>query len=69
VAIAMGEFTISSLMGFNTFSVYIYNVGTSTAYEGVALSFISLVITWAAMLTLFFIGRGGRSSAQVAMTK
>jgi putative spermidine/putrescine transport system permease protein len=69
VAIAMGEFTISSLLGFNTFSVYIYNVGTSTAYEGVALSFISLVITWAAMLSLFFIGRGGRSSAQVAMTK
>lgn len=58
VAIAMGEFTIASLLGFNTFSVYIYNIGTSTAYEGVALSFISLMITWGAMLALVFIGRG-----------
>jgi putative spermidine/putrescine transport system permease protein len=65
VAIAMGEFTIASLLGFTTFSVYIYNVGTSTAYEGVALSFISLVITWAAMLTLFLLGRGRGGSAVV----
>jgi putative spermidine/putrescine transport system permease protein len=69
VAIAMGEFTISSLLGFNTFSVYIYNIGTSTAYEGVALSFISFIITWGAMLSLFLLGRGGRSSAQVAIAK
>jgi putative spermidine/putrescine transport system permease protein len=69
VAIAMGEFTIASLLGFNTFSVYIYNVGTSTAYEGVALSFISLVITWGAMLSLFLLGGGNRSSSQIAMTR
>jgi putative spermidine/putrescine transport system permease protein len=59
VAIALGEFTIASLLGFDTFSVYIYNIGTSTAYEGVALTFISLMITWGAMLALVFIGRGG----------
>lgn len=69
VAIAMGEFTISSLLGFKTFSVYMYNIGTTTAYEGVALAFVSLVITWGAMLALFFIGRGGRGSTQLAMTK
>ncbi len=60
VAIALGEFTIASLLGFDTFSVYIYNIGTSTAYEGVALSFISLMITWGAMLALVFLGRGGK---------
>jgi putative spermidine/putrescine transport system permease protein len=69
VSIAMGEFTISSLLGFKTFSVYMYNIGTTTAYEGVALAFISLVITWGAMLSLLFIGRGGRGSTQLAMTK
>jgi putative spermidine/putrescine transport system permease protein len=69
VSISLGEFTISSLLGFNTFSVYIYNVGTSTAFEGVALSFISLIITWGAMLALFFLGRGGRTSAQMAIAK
>ena len=37
VAIALGEFTVASLMGFNTFAVYTFQVGTSTAYEGVAL--------------------------------
>jgi putative spermidine/putrescine transport system permease protein len=69
VAIAMGEFTIASLLGFTTFSVYIYNIGTSTAYEGVALSFISIVITWGTMIALFVIGRGGRASAQPVMTR
>jgi putative spermidine/putrescine transport system permease protein len=68
VAIAMGEFTVASLMGFTTFSVYTYNIGTSTAYEGVALTFISLVLVWAAMLALYLLGRGGRSAAAVAIT-
>lgn len=66
VAIAMGEFTVASLMGFNTFAVYTYNVGTSTAYEGVALTFISLLLVWAAMLGLYLMGRGGRTAAGVA---
>ena len=52
VAIAMGEYTVASLMGFTTFSVYTYNIGTSTAYEGVALSFISFLFVWGAMLAV-----------------
>ncbi|HLN06579.1 MAG TPA: ABC transporter permease subunit [Acidimicrobiales bacterium] len=68
VAIAMGEFTIASIMGFTTFSVYTYNIGTSTAYEGVALTFISLLLVWGAMLGLYLLGRGGRSAAGVAIT-
>lgn len=69
VAIAMGEFTVASLMGFNTFAVYTYNVGTSTAYEGVALTFISLLLVWGAMLGLYLLGRGGSSAAGVAITE
>ena len=52
IAIAMGEYTVASLLEFNTFSVYTYTVGTSTAYEGVALSFISFIFVWGAMLGL-----------------
>jgi len=68
VAIAMGEYTVASLMGFNTFSVYTYDVGTSTAYEGVALTFISLLLVWGAMLGLYLLGRGGSTAAGVAIT-
>ncbi|MGA3353859.1 MAG: ABC transporter permease subunit [Acidimicrobiales bacterium] len=68
VAIAMGEFTVASLMGFTTFAVYTYQIGVSTAYEGVALSFISFLFVWGAMLALYLIGRGGRTAAAVAIT-
>ncbi|MGO9583831.1 MAG: ABC transporter permease [Acidimicrobiales bacterium] len=67
IAIAMGEYTVASLLEFNTFSVYTFTVGTSTAYEGVALSFISFIFVWAAMLALYLLGRGGRSAASVAI--
>jgi putative spermidine/putrescine transport system permease protein len=68
IAIAMGEYTVASLLEFNTFSVYTYTVGTSTAYEGVALSFISFIFVWGAMLALYLLGRGGRGAAAVAIT-
>lgn len=68
VAISMGEYTVASLLGFSTFPIYTYEVGTSTAYEGVALSFISFILVWAAMLVLYLLGRGGRGAAGVAIT-
>lgn len=68
VAISMGEFTVASLLGFFTFPVYTYEIATSTAYEGVALSFISFIFVWAAMLALYLLGSGGRGAAGVAIT-
>ncbi|HUZ21975.1 MAG TPA: ABC transporter permease subunit [Acidimicrobiales bacterium] len=69
VAIAMGEFTIASLLAFNTYPVYIYNIGTSQSYEAGALSVISLLLTWGAMLALFVLGRGGRTPTQTGIIK
>jgi putative spermidine/putrescine transport system permease protein len=69
VAISMGEFTVASLLGFVTFPIYTYEIATSTAYEGVALSFISFVLVWGAMLALYLLGRGGRGAAGVAITE
>jgi len=69
VAICMGEFTVASLLGFFTFPIYTYEMGTSTAYEGVALTFISFVLVWGMMLALYLLGRGGRAAAGVAITE
>ena len=58
LAIVMGEFTIASLSAFNTFPTYIQQINESKAYEAAALSLMSFMITWAAMLALLFVGRG-----------
>ena len=54
----MGEYTIASLSSFNTFPVYIEFINESQAYPAAALSLMSFVITWAAMLAILFVGRG-----------
>ncbi len=67
VAISKGEFTVASLLGFYTFPIYTYQAGTSLAYEGVAVSFLSFILVWGAMLALYLLGRGGSSAAGVAI--
>lgn len=71
LAIVMGEYTISSLMLFNTFAVYIYYIGNTEAQPAAALAIISFVLTWAAMMGLFFLSRraGGRQQVQIGGTR
>lgn len=69
VAIAMGEFTISSLLSFNTFPVYIFDIGVSKSNEAAALAVISLALTWGLMIALYLVGRGSRTTAQIAATR
>lgn len=69
VAIGMGEFTIASLLSFNTFPVYIDYIGQSQAYEAAALSVISLLIIWGLMIGLFVLGRGGKTSIEMGATR
>src|SRR3989440_9880675 len=52
LAIVMGEFTIASLSAFKTFPTYIQLVNESQPYEAAALSLLSFLIVWAAMLAL-----------------
>ena len=54
---------------FNTFSVYTYTVGTSTAYEGVALSFISFIFVWGAMLGAVPLGPGQQQRRQLSRSR
>ena len=67
VAIVMGEFTIASLLLFNTFPVYINLVGQATAYPAAALTIISFAITWVAMGALLLVGRGRVRGAAVGV--
>ena len=70
VTLVMGEYTISSLMQFPTFSVYVFTIGQQTANPAAALSMISLALTWAAMLGILFLGRGvGRRQVQIGGTR
>jgi putative spermidine/putrescine transport system permease protein len=64
LAIVMGEFTFAAILLFKTFAVFITDIGQSAVTEAAALSLLSFVITWAAMLLVLFVGRG--QATQVA---
>ena len=66
LAIVMGEFTIASLSAFKTFPTYIQFIGETQPYEAAALSLLSFLIVWAAMLALLFVGRGRVRTAVAA---
>jgi putative spermidine/putrescine transport system permease protein len=67
--LVMGEFTVASLMAFNTFPTYMFQVGNEQAYQAAALAVISLLLTWAALLGIVFLGRSpGRRDVQIGGT-
>lgn len=59
LALVLGEFTVAQLLGFQPFAVWIYSVGGSQAQLSVAVSVLSLLVTWALLLVLA--GLGGRT--------
>jgi putative spermidine/putrescine transport system permease protein len=69
LAIVLGEYTISSLLLFNTFAVYMQQIGTSQAYAAAALAILSFFLTWLAMLGIFFISRRVGYRSAVGMTR
>jgi putative spermidine/putrescine transport system permease protein len=60
LALVLGEFTVAQLLGFRPFAVWIYNIGGSQAQMSVAVSVLSLLVTWALLLALAGAG-GGRN--------
>ena len=69
IAIVLGEYTISSLLLFNTFAVYIQHIGKTQAYPSAALAILSFGFTWVAMLALFVLTRGRGSRRAIGMTR
>ena len=63
LAIVMGEFTIANLAAFKTFPIYIQYINESQGFPAGALTLLSFLITWGAMLSLLLVGRkrGGRA--------
>ncbi|MFI5757073.1 ABC transporter permease [Streptomyces sp. NPDC051569] len=52
LALVLGEYTIASLLGFRPFAVWIVVVSGAEARMSVAVSILSLLITWALLLVL-----------------
>jgi putative spermidine/putrescine transport system permease protein len=57
LAIVMGEFTIANLAAFHTFPIFLQYVNESQGFPAGALTLLSFLITWAAMLSLLLVGR------------
>ncbi|WP_175439117.1 ABC transporter permease [Streptomyces vilmorinianum] len=59
LALVLGEFTIASLLGFQPFAVWIVSISGAQARMSVAVSLLSLLITW---LLLLVLSRAGTDS-------
>ncbi|MFF3910401.1 ABC transporter permease [Streptomyces sp. NPDC001848] len=63
LALVLGEFTVAQLLGFTPFAVWIYSVSGSQAQLSVAVSVLSLLVTWALLLSLAVFGGRSRTAA------
>ncbi|AWZ16582.1 ABC transporter permease [Streptomyces sp. ICC1] len=63
LALVLGEFTIASLLGFQPFAVWIVSISGAHARMSVAVSVLSLLITW---LLLLLLSRAGTTPATVS---
>lgn len=57
LALVLGEFTIASLLGFQTFPTWIVEVSGSQPQLSVAVSVLSLLVTWALLLLISALDR------------
>ncbi|MFF5210634.1 ABC transporter permease [Streptosporangium sp. NPDC000396] len=57
LALVLGEYTISALLGYQTFPVWIVTISGNDGQLSVALSIISLLLIWLLLLTLSGAGR------------
>ncbi|MFF5761245.1 ABC transporter permease [Streptomyces tanashiensis] len=60
LALVLGEFTLASILGFRPFAVWIVSISGAQARMSVAVSLLSLLITW---LLLLVLSRAGTAQA------
>jgi putative spermidine/putrescine transport system permease protein len=60
LALVLGEYTVAQVLGFEPFAVWIVDGAGSQAQLSVAVSIISLLLTWVLLLALAFWGRRRR---------
>jgi putative spermidine/putrescine transport system permease protein len=63
LALVLGEFTVAQLLGFQPFAVWIVSVSGEQAQLSVAVSVLSLLLTWALLLMLASFS-GGRAASR-----
>ncbi|XUZ27197.1 ABC transporter permease [Streptomyces sp. RMIT01] len=63
LALVLGEYTVASLLGFRPFAVWIVSVSGAEARMSVAVSLLSLLITWVLLLALSRAGSGPSAPA------
>ncbi|MFF7215871.1 ABC transporter permease [Streptomyces sp. NPDC008238] len=68
LALVLGEFTVAQLLGFQPFAVWIVTVSGSQAQLSVAVSVLSLLVTWLLLLVLAAVG-GRRPTSRTASRK
>lgn len=61
-AVVVGEVTIASFLGRPAFAPYLWLLGQHRAYEPAALTVVSFMLTWVAMVSIQF-ATGGQSQA------
>ncbi|MEU8586102.1 ABC transporter permease subunit [Streptomyces sp. NPDC048664] len=66
LALVLGEFTVAQLLGFTPFAVWIYSIGGEQAQLSVAVSVLSLLVTWALLLSLATFGGRSRITSRTA---
>jgi putative spermidine/putrescine transport system permease protein len=69
LALVLGEYTVAHLLGFQPFAVWIVDISGSQAQMSVAVSVLSLLVTWALLLALAALGGRRPSSRTVSRGK
>ncbi|GGY45809.1 ABC transporter permease subunit [Streptomyces xanthochromogenes] len=71
LALVLGEFTVASLLGFQPFAVWIVQASGANAQLSVAVSLLSLLLTWGLLLVLTGLARtrGGRGARTTGATR
>jgi putative spermidine/putrescine transport system permease protein len=57
MALVLGEYTVAVLLGFRPFAVWIVTISGANAQLSVAVSLLSLIVTWALLLVVSGVGR------------
>jgi ABC-type spermidine/putrescine transport system permease subunit II len=57
LALVLGEYTMAAILGFETFPTWIVRISGSLPQLSVAVSVLSLVVTWALLLLISALDR------------
>jgi putative spermidine/putrescine transport system permease protein len=61
-AVVVGELTLATFLGIPAFGPYLQQLGQHKAYEPAALTIVSFLLTWLAMVLISIVTRGDTSS-------